>query len=124
MDFRKLKHVRLLIERGRGAGRRWSAVARSEVSLSGDPSNVLSVPVLWGWDYEEPDPVSPTCSLDDVFEGQVARAYWDLDDAANELAGFVDKDSDGRDDPVDVNGDGNTDDDLSNLDDSKHRGWV
>jgi transposase len=31
MDSRELKRVRLLIERGRGAGRRLSVVARSEV---------------------------------------------------------------------------------------------
>jgi hypothetical protein len=74
-----------------------------------------SVPAL---DLEDPNPLyANSCTtINQLMEGNVARSFWDLDDAHNEGAGLVDMDGDGlADDPVDGNGDGTADGDVQNL---------
>jgi len=85
-----------------------------------DPSNTQSVPFLWGFDFEEEDPiVASSCFLNKGIEGMVARAFWDLDDSRSypsETPGKLDLNGDGvRETLVDTNGDGNPEDDVSNL---------
>lgn len=55
-----------------------------------NPGNVNSRPVLWGFDFEEATPVfSTVCSANAWIEGQVARAFWDADDANNEVGAGI-----------------------------------
>lgn len=45
-----------------------------------EPNNVSTVPIVWGFDVEEPIPVDSTCADNGGIELQVAKAFWDLDD--------------------------------------------
>lgn len=77
-----------------------------------DPDNTASRPILFGLNVESAHPiVSTSCNDNKSREGNVARAFWDLDDANNETAGLLDLNPvDGvRETLVDGNGDGSAD---------------
>ncbi|TVZ41953.1 hypothetical protein P886_1304 [Alteromonadaceae bacterium 2753L.S.0a.02] len=48
------------------------------------PSNSSSVPYGWGYNFENATPAKSSCSDSAHTELQVAKAFWDLDDANNE----------------------------------------
>lgn len=51
-----------------------------------DPQNNSSAPARFGVDYVDATPLDPVCSDNAGIEGQVTKAFWDLDDDENEAA--------------------------------------
>lgn len=49
-----------------------------------DPANASAAPARFGFNYATATPYSATCSTNAGIEGQVAKAFWDLDDSTSE----------------------------------------
>ena len=81
-----------------------------------NPDSSSARPSLDGDDFENANPVYwQDCATNAKMEGQVVKSFWDLDDANNEGAGYVDMDHDGfADDLVDGNNNGTPDADVQN----------
>lgn len=51
-----------------------------------NPANTLAVPLYSGTNIELNTPINGTCNTNRLIPGQVAKSFWDLDDANNEAA--------------------------------------
>lgn len=81
-------------------------------------NNTTGDPAIFGYFMESANPVIWTsCSANKSRQAQVARTFWDLDDANNEPAGWLDVNNNGvYETRVDADGDGTLDNDNAHLD--------